>query len=389
MYISRFALKNWRNYKNIDIPLTERVFIVGPNASGKSNFLDAFRFLRDIAKIGGGLQEAVNVRGGVSKIRSLFARTQSDIEMEVYLADESTKENLWKYAVGFSQTGGGVFNTRAKLKYEKVWDAKNNLILNRPNNKDTKDEKLLEFTHLEQPTTNAKFREIADFFQAIQYLHLVPQLVRDVKSFSWNTSKEDYYGRNFIERINKTNKKTRDAFLNKIKKALQAAVPQFNELDLVKDIEGIPHLQAIYKHWKPNGAKQWEDQFSDGTLRFIGLLWSLLDGNKPILLEEPELSLHSGVVSKLADIIANLQRKKIGKRQVIISTHSFDMLLNKGIGGEETLMLIPTNEGTAIKAASDNQEIKTLLESGLSIADVVLPHTTPQTIDQLTLPFIN
>lgn len=51
--ISRIVLKNWRNFRSIDIRLTERVFIVGPNAAGKPNLLDAVRFLRDIAKPGG------------------------------------------------------------------------------------------------------------------------------------------------------------------------------------------------------------------------------------------------------------------------------------------------------------------------------------------------
>ena len=41
----------------MDTPLGRRMFLVGTNASGKSNFLDALRFLRDIAKTeGGGLQ---------------------------------------------------------------------------------------------------------------------------------------------------------------------------------------------------------------------------------------------------------------------------------------------------------------------------------------------
>lgn len=54
MYFTRLKLKNWRNFVSVDLALGERLFITGPNASGKSNLLDAFRFLRDIAKDGGG-----------------------------------------------------------------------------------------------------------------------------------------------------------------------------------------------------------------------------------------------------------------------------------------------------------------------------------------------
>jgi len=43
--------------RNVDTPLGRRMFLVGANASGKPNFLDALHFLRDIAKTeGGGLQ---------------------------------------------------------------------------------------------------------------------------------------------------------------------------------------------------------------------------------------------------------------------------------------------------------------------------------------------
>ena len=54
MLISHIRLKNWRNFRNLDIHLREVSFVLGPNASGKSNLLDAFRFLRDISKSKGG-----------------------------------------------------------------------------------------------------------------------------------------------------------------------------------------------------------------------------------------------------------------------------------------------------------------------------------------------
>lgn len=53
MYISRLRLYNWKNFQDIDVHLTERCFVIGANATGKSNFLDALRFMRDIVKQGG------------------------------------------------------------------------------------------------------------------------------------------------------------------------------------------------------------------------------------------------------------------------------------------------------------------------------------------------
>ena len=93
-------LSNWRNFRSADIPLRPRMFIVGPNASGKSNVLDAIRFLRDVAI--GGLKSALEARGGVSKVRSLFARDPSDIHVCCELSDEDGGPR-WKYELVFNQ----------------------------------------------------------------------------------------------------------------------------------------------------------------------------------------------------------------------------------------------------------------------------------------------
>jgi predicted ATPase len=74
MWITKLKLKNWMNFRKVDVALHERTYLIGPNASGKSNLLDVFRFLREVAKpSGGGLQKAVVDRGGITKLRCLQA----------------------------------------------------------------------------------------------------------------------------------------------------------------------------------------------------------------------------------------------------------------------------------------------------------------------------
>jgi predicted ATPase len=74
---------------------------------GKSHFLDAVRFLRDIAKAGGGLQRALSERGGLSKVRCLAARSKPDVELEVSLTEGEANEE-WKYAIGITQEVRGL-----------------------------------------------------------------------------------------------------------------------------------------------------------------------------------------------------------------------------------------------------------------------------------------
>lgn len=377
MIVKKLILQNWRNFRAVNIDLAQRVFVAGPNASGKSNLLDVFTFLRDIAKAGGGLQKAVNDRGGISKLRCLAARQYPNVTLEVHVADNGT---LWSYAIGLRQEARGY--RQPILTYEKVMKG-DQIILDRPNEEDRLDSLRLTQTHLEQINTNAAFRELARFFESTSYLHLVPQLLRHPEAFSGPGVPGDPFGKSLLEKIARTPAATKKARLKRIEEALRSAVPQLKELKEVKDETGIPHLEVLYEHWRPHGARQREDQFSDGTLRLLGFLWALLDGDSLLLLEEPELSLNAGIIRKLPGLMYRIQRQK--KRQLIISTHSPDLLSDPGIGGEEVLLLTPSDEGTRVELASSNEEIRSLLEGGLTIADAALPKTIPHSLSQLDL----
>jgi predicted ATPase len=378
MIISKLTLKNWRNFRSIDIDLTDRVFIVGANASGKSNLLDAIRFLRDIVKPGG-LESALGVRGGLSKVRCLSARKDNDVEIDVELA-ENNGTVVWRYAIGITQQVRG--QRLPILRSEKVW--KNGvLLLQRPNEADKLDEMRLTQTHLEQISANQDFREVAKFLESVRYLHLVPQLLRSAEQYKSPATPDDPYGRNFLEMIARTTEKTRRSRLRKIEAALRYAVPQMRDLVDMKDEAGVPHLEVLYEHWRPNAGKQREDQFSDGTLRLIGLFWSLLDGDSPLLLEEPELSLNAAIVKRLPSLFSQLLRRK--STQIFVTTHSWDLLSDQGIAAEEVVLLTPSPEGTKAQVAAQNFEIRTMLESGLSAADAALPYATPQNLELFEL----
>lgn len=379
MHVTRVVLHNWKNFKRVDIRLGDRIFLVGPNASGKSNFLDALRFLHEVARPGG-LQNAVRERGGISKIRSVYARTDPVIKIEVELTIPSENQPKWVYSLGITQKKEKT--PIPVVKYERV-TCYGKLILDRPNDDDENDPLRRTQTHLEQINANNNFREVAEFFSNVLYLHLVPQLLRNPEAFKGPGLPEDPYGKNFLERVAKTPIKTRQKRLNTISKALAVAVPQFSKLSFVQDKVGTPHLEVTYTHWRPLGIKQREDQFSDGTLRFIGLLWSILESDALLLLEEPELSLHAGIVRKIPGILHQLQTNT--GRQVIVSTHSSELLSDKGIGGEEILLLEPTNDGTTIELATQKKSVRYLLEAGMDVGEVVLPATAPKSVEQLLL----
>jgi len=379
MIATRLKLTNWKNFKTIDIALCERVFIVGQNAAGKSNLLDVFRFLRDIAKSrGGGLQQAVSVRGHMARIRSLAARNPPHVEIEVHLGEPGDAEPRYRYSIGIQQENRG--KRRLLLTHERVW-VDNRQVLNRPDSADRADRERLTRTYLETPTNNGEFRDVAEFFAGISYVHLVPQLLRSVKSIDVEGAGEDLYGRNFLVRVSQTPEKIRKARLKKIHEALAKAVPQFDALKDEKDAAGVPHLMMRLKHWRLDAGWQNEEQFSDGTIRMLGLFWAMLEGDSMILFEEPELSLNERIVEQLAGLLYKLQTSR--GRQTILTTHSYSLLSDPGVTPEEVVLLTPVNEGTEATVTAEIPEIAALVEGGLSVGQAVLPHAAPPSLGEL------
>lgn len=215
----------------------------------------------------------------------------------------------------------------------------------RPDADDEADSERLRQTHLEQVNVNKDFRDIADFFATVRYLHVVPQLVREPERSVGRTG--DPFGGDFLEQIARADKRTRASRLKRIESALRIAVPQLQDLELRRDARGTPHLRGNYRHWRPHGHWQSEEAFSDGTLRLVGLLWAVMDGTGPLLLEEPELSLHPEVVRQIPQMFGQVQRRS--GRQIIVSSHSTEILDDSGIGLDEVLTLLPLAEGTSVE----------------------------------------
>lgn len=374
MKFETLRLSNWKNFQDVEVQLQNRMFLVGPNASGKSNFLDAFRFLRDLASTGGGFAEAIGRRGGVKTIRSLAARRYSDIAIEAEVSESDTVR--WRFELSFNQN-----RQRLPLVKRERIVRNGRTIIERPNEEDEKDPARKTQTFLEQVIVNEPFRELVKFFSSIRYLHVVPQLIREPDRSIGLTN--DPYGGDFLEQVAKTQVRTQRARLRRIQQALRIAVPQLEQIELDRDNRGVPHLRGKYRHWRPQGAWQSEEQFSDGTLRLMGLLWSTMETGGPLLLEEPELSLHPEIVRVVPQLLARASRKT--GRQILLSTHSSDLLRDDGIGVDEILLFLPKDEGTEVAQAASQADVLPLLQGGLSLADIVIPKTKPAAVGQLSM----
>ncbi|PXW99575.1 putative ATPase [Sphaerotilus hippei] len=383
MLITRLRLKNWRNFREVDVRLGPRGYVIGANASGKSNLMDVFRFLRTLAQTeGGGLQKAIKERGGLGKLRSLHARRDPEVRIEVELADSvDAQVPTWRYALAFKSEGKG---QQRVLITEEAVDHQGQAVLRRPGDDDLGDTDRRTQTHLEQINNNARFRAVVDCFGATTYLHLVPQLLKHSGEIGARVLENDPFGQGLLQRIAKTPKKTRDARMARIAKALAQAVPLFSELRFEQEpISGLWHLEANFTHWRVNGAWQREDQFSDGTLRLIALLWALQEGAGLLLLEEPELSLNDGIVEHIPLMVDRVLRlARMMSRQVLISTHS-EVLLSQVTDARTVLLIEPGANGSTVRSPVADEVLA--VENGLNAAEVLLPKTRATGLDQLGL----
>ena len=375
LFFTSLEMVHWRNFQGqVNMDLTQRVFLLGPNASGKSNMLDALRFLRDTADQG--LQAAIQNRGGMGAIRSLHARRPPGFTLAVTVGNK-TRPTQWHYLL---QVRNHPQKHIPEVVQESVRDSQGRQVLHRPEQEDKNDPDRLRQTHLEQVVANQRFRPLAEFLTSIRYLHIVPQLMRDLERSAGR--RNDPFGADFLETIASTPQRTRDARLRKISKALQIAIPQLQDLTLEQDEGGHWHLQVRFVHWRKIPAKQDERAFSDGTLRLIGLLWSLAEKGGPLLLEEPELGLHTALVSRLPMLMARLYRRS--PRQLLITTHAPDLLNDPGIGLDEVHLLKPGSQGTEIISARDHQPTASLYsEDGqLPLGEILMPAVAPEQVDR-------
>jgi hypothetical protein len=314
-------------------------------------------------------------RGGIARVRSLHARRSSNVRVEVALC---IGDDAWSYALELSGTKSRPLEVVAETV------CKNDTTLE---DRDAKSEgpRLREQSYLQQAAKNESFRPLVDALGAMEFVHVVPQVARNATR-SDEISQRIAPGSDFIDQLAKLPARIQAGALGRIERGLRIAVPRFSELKVERDDLGRPHLIANYEHWRPQGSWQNEADFSDGTLRLIGLLWALDQGHAPLVLEEPELSLHRDVIRQLPRMFSRIAQRT--GRQFLVSTHAEEMLADTGIEPAEILLLDPTGESeTSAIVGSDRPDLVGAAKAGLPLGRVVTGLTRPKSVDQLSLAF--
>jgi predicted ATPase len=86
--VQRLILRNFRSFKEVDMELRPLNIVVGANASGKTNLVQVFRFLRDIARHG--LENAVALQGGAEYLTNLNSPGARECHIEIVFTPRMT-----------------------------------------------------------------------------------------------------------------------------------------------------------------------------------------------------------------------------------------------------------------------------------------------------------
>ncbi|TVR52643.1 MAG: hypothetical protein EA425_04460 [Puniceicoccaceae bacterium] len=370
MRLGKVEFSRWKNLPSLRLDLQPRILLVGPNASGKSNFLDVFRFMHEVCRPAGGLLPALANRLGLAGVRQRPTRTNAPLQLHFAFEDEA--RTRWHYELGM-HAKGGPRSPRTEVAYERVL-RNNRLLLNRPDAADHRDPERLSVTCLESPLANASFRPIRDFFASTGYCQPAGKLAAAEGS--------DAASEAIVSLLNGLPKRLRTVRLRQLESVLKSAVPRFQRLELSDASAPRPKVEAHFAVGKAGSMRASSDELSEGTYRLLHLISSVLAPHQLLLVEEPEAALGPAVIRHLAGIFHRLG----GDTQIMLSSHSAELLADSGIDASEVVLFLPQSGGEArVVVAGEIPEIKALLEEGLSVGEVVLPRTAPSRLQELGL----
>lgn len=351
-FLTRVVLRNYKSIASCDVRLGPLTYLVGANASGKSNFLDALHLVRDA--LTGSLDNALNERGGLSEVRrrSSGHPTHFGIRMEFRLRDGRC--GYYAFNVGALsgrgyevQTEECVLGGRGEGPY---------FLLDRGELKASSETTFPALTSdrlgLVGASGMAAFRPVFDALTAMGFYNLNPKLIRELQKPQDGRLLKPA-GENIASVIGHLERAIPEA-MTVIEDYLQIVVPMVHgvERKAIGPMETLEFRQAM------SGAKHpWRflaQNMSDGTLRALGVLTALFQGNQAdapsvIGIEEPETALHPAASAALREALQRASEQT----QIIVTSHSPDLLDGPGLPAD-SLLAVVSNDGETRIAPVDS-----------------------------------
>lgn len=354
-FIRRVALKNYKSIAACDVRLQSLTFLVGRNGAGKSNFLDALRFVADA--LNSSLDHAIRDRGGINDVRrrSRGHPNHFSIRLEFALPEGSTGYYAFRIASrprgnGHDRVRGGyrVQTEECRIQNEKHLTPEEYFRVD-DGTVDTSVNVAPAATSDRLYLVNAsglpEFRPVYDAFSRMGFYNLNPDRIRDLQAPD-PTDVLLRDGSNLTSILTQLSPGVR----KNIEEYLALVVPGVHAVD----VKNFGTMETLEFRQSVTGDKyRWRfraNSMSDGTLRVLGILVALFqegyDVQKRVPLvgiEEPEIALHPAAVGVLLDGL----RDAAHRTQVIVTSHSPDLLDNKDLD-VDSILAVEAHDGNTI-----------------------------------------
>lgn len=363
MKLTHVELRNWRNFAHIEFDLNTRLFVVGPNASGKSNLLGAMRFISDVAKQG--LMATSPYYGDPnSYIRNNEVSCYFNIGF-------NESDSHFEYNLEVSSLTG----LRPELSGQVDWEGRavrthESFQANGQDvNIDSIPSRLADLTEMEFASNGHPLTGVHNALSGIRYIHPNPKKMLE-------RGRYDEHATGFTQRVASLPDAVLEPAIARIRPILASIVPEVPNLTYERRGTGkdLDFYSDSYTGESNTSTVFSQYQFSEGTLRILGILFELAvlpEGASLVLIEEPELFMQPSVVRSLPDFFAAVAADK--DVQMIITTHSPELIDNELIRPDQVLMLEPTDTGTKGTLLSESQDprVRSFVETGFPLSNAV------------------
>ena len=365
MKLTHIAITNWRNFAHIEFDLSSRLFVVGPNSSGKTNLLGALRFLGDIGRRGlvaasedlGGPDRYFRSGADSAAFVATFNDTQNSTEFALFLrlmsaGSESTKRGSdadQTFAFPMTDPLTGELNDRY-LDVHQTITAGGKKPTDEGESFPVEDEE-------------AQRTRVRQTLAGIRYIHPNPK-----KMLERSDRYDPDHGTGFFQHAGRFSDQQLDAVVDRIRPIMAAVVPEIPNLSYQR--MGLGTEVVFYSDTPVRGASgvYSHEQFSEGTLRLLGMLFNLATlprDTSVVLIEEPETFLQASVVRSLPSLLAEVAMNR--DVQMVISTHSPELIDSELVLPSQVLMLRSENGETTgeLLSESNDPRIKAVVSAGL------------------------
>jgi predicted ATPase len=371
-FLSQVRIRNYKSIGHCKVQLGHLNVLVGRNGSGKSNFLDAFRFIVDGLQTS--LDHAIKARGGVDEVRRRSTGHPRNFGIEIHINLPEWRTAVYGFEIG-SQPKGGFLVKEEKLDIYhsgqkpfagfrvssgEIVEAS---VENMP--RPAKDR-----LYLVTASGLSQFQDTYDALLSMGFYNLSPEQMKEVQSpDAGELLRRD--GSNIASVVARLSE-DEPALKERVKEYLAAIVPDIVDFER----HSLGHRETLqFRQQVKNSEHPWRflaANMSDGTLRTLGILvaaMQLANRNSPVRLvgiEEPETALHPAAAGVLMDSL----REAAAKTQVVMTSHSPD-LLDRFDAKLDMLLVVQSNQGETEVGPADPASLNSIQEHLYSAGDLL------------------